>query len=351
MRLHKLNGEIGLLVGGLGAGQAFYLAVQAHIERHKNYRNVLLSLFFMMISLRILKSLIWINWSQTPDWLINIGFVAHSAAGPLLYLYCYQFLYDTKYSKTILLHFIPTFLLLALITTANLENFWYIGGYSALLFHQLIYSFSGLFIVAYALARPHRVPSLLSGKDWIWLFVLVLSTMMLQLAYFSNYVLGLTPYLIAPIVYGVLVYLLGFFALRNPEVFRSFKDSRKYANINLSDQETVSYRERIIELMERKEPYLNSDFTIKDLAKDMNLPSYLVSHIINSEFSQNFSDYINHFRIKRAKMLLADKAYANFKISSVAYDSGFNSLSSFNLSFKKYTGMTPSRYRKTRMNL
>lgn len=351
MRLDKLNGEIGLLVGGLGAGQAIYLAVQAYIERHKNNRNILLSLFFLMISFRILKSLIWINWSLTPDWLINIGFIAHSATGPLLFLYTYQFIYDRKISKMFLLHFIPTFLLLGFITSANLENFWYIGGYSGLLYHQLIYSFSGVFIAAYGCANPKSSNSLLSRKDWIWIFILVLSTLLLQLAYFSNYILGFTPYILAPIVYSVFVYFLSFFALRNPEVFRPFKDSGKYSNINISKQEILTYRGRIIDLMKVKKPYLNSDFTIKDMANDINLPSYLVSHIINSEFSQNFSDFINYFRIEHAKELLAMEAYQYLKISSVAYDSGFNSLSSFNLSFKKYCAMTPSQYRRKLVNL
>lgn len=349
MRLHKLSGDIGLLVGGLGAGQAIYLAFQAHIERHKNNRNILLSLFFLFISIRILKSLIWVNWSLTPDWLINIGFIAHSATGPLLLLYSYQFIYDKKISK-MFVHFIPTFLLLGLITSANLENFWYVGGYSVLLYHQLIYAISGLFFAGYGCAYPNCSSSLLSRKDWIWIWILTFSTLLLQLAYFSNYILGFTPYILAPIVYGIFVYCLSFFALRNPEVFRPFKDAGKYSNINLSNQEIVTYRGRIIEFMKINKPYLNSDFTIKDLANGINLPSYLVSHIINSEFSQNFPDYINCFRINHAKQLLAMDANQYLKISSIAYDSGFNSLSSFNLSFKKYCGMTPSQYRRTLVN-
>ena len=64
----------------------------------------------------------------------------------------------------------------------------------------------------------------------------------------------------------------------------------------------------------------------------------MVSLVINKVFAKNFSEFINAYRIKEAQALLKDKSYAHIKISNVAYDSGFNSLSSFNIAFKKVTG-------------
>jgi len=48
-----------------------------------------------------------------------------------------------------------------------------------------------------------------------------------------------------------------------------------------------------------------------------------------------------------AKTLLVNTESEKFTISSIAFDSGFNSLSSFNSAFKKFEGITPSMFRKS----
>ena len=45
--------------------------------------------------------------------------------------------------------------------------------------------------------------------------------------------------------------------------------------------------------------------------------------------------------------MLANPSFNHFKISSVAFDTGFKSLSSFNEIFKKREGITPSQFRAT----
>jgi len=55
---------------------------------------------------------------------------------------------------------------------------------------------------------------------------------------------------------------------------------------------------------------------------------------------------VNHYRVEEAKQLLLEPAKEDHKIASIAYDAGFNSLSTFNDVFKKITGTTPSQFRK-----
>jgi AraC-like DNA-binding protein len=50
--------------------------------------------------------------------------------------------------------------------------------------------------------------------------------------------------------------------------------------------------------------------------------------------------------VEEAKQLLMLPGKENYKIASIAYDAGFNSLSTFNEIFRKRTGITPSQYRK-----
>ena len=81
-------------------------------------------------------------------------------------------------------------------------------------------------------------------------------------------------------------------------------------------------------------------------SKRLNRSSRDVSRAINENTQQNFSEYINGYRIKRAKRLLIDKEYRLEKIATVAYDCGFGNVTSFNLAFKSATQLTPSQYRK-----
>jgi len=348
MRALRLSGEVGLLLGGLGTVQAIYLAFISYLERVKNSRNLLLCLLVLMLCLRVVKSLLWVYWSLTPDWILNIGFFAHSTTGPLLVLYTYQFIFKKRWAAQQIVHFIPSFLLLGLTFTVSLENFWYAGGYSVLLFHQMSYTLVAILLVGHAISSRRKLGLLKSGKEVSWITILVFSTFLLQAAYFSNYILGITPYILAPIVFSALIYSLSFFALLHPEIFRTVRRTQKYANINLSDEDVGRYRNCLLELMQDKQAYLQSTYTLNDLAEHMNLPAYLVSHIINSQFDYNFPEFINSFRVKHAQILLKSGEYKLLKISSVAYDCGFNSLSVFNTAFKKYTGITPSEYRKYR---
>ena len=75
------------------------------------------------------------------------------------------------------------------------------------------------------------------------------------------------------------------------------------------------------------------------------LLKHVVSQIINEQLSYNFNDFINSFRIEEAKKMLNDPGMKNITVASIAYDSGFNTLSAFNTAFKKFTGLTPSQFR------
>ena len=49
--------------------------------------------------------------------------------------------------------------------------------------------------------------------------------------------------------------------------------------------------------------------------------------------------------MEEAKKILMDPEMKNFTIASIAYDSGFNTLSAFNVASKKFTAVTPSQFR------
>ncbi len=99
--------------------------------------------------------------------------------------------------------------------------------------------------------------------------------------------------------------------------------------------------------MEEQKPYLELEYRLVDLAHDLGLKPYQVSEILNRGIGVTFFDFINAYRIEEAKRRLKDPASGILKILTIAMDSDFNSKSSFNDTFRKFTAMTPSQYRSS----
>lgn len=102
---------------------------------------------------------------------------------------------------------------------------------------------------------------------------------------------------------------------------------------------------KIILLMEREKLFLETELTLLDLANKLELPSYQVSLAINEGLNKSFYDVINGYRVEEAKRLLADPKNLNYTILSVGFEAGFNSKTTFNTVFKKFTGLTPTDFR------
>ncbi len=78
----------------------------------------------------------------------------------------------------------------------------------------------------------------------------------------------------------------------------------------------------------------------------MSMNSRTISEVINRYFDQNFSDFVNSFRIQEAISLLKNSDDKT-TVLEILYAVGFNSKSSFYTAFKIKTGMTPSEFKKS----
>ena len=292
-----------------------------------------------------MKSLVWLFASSPSEWILNIGFSAHSVIGPLTMIYTINFVFNKKWSSLSFFHFLPSLFLLMLIGRLSLETFWYQGGYSLLLIHQMAYSVVSLLSLGLGFRKRKKLSHTLGREEWIWISVIVSGLLLIQLAYFSNYILGLTPYILGPMVFPVFIYFLSFFGLKNPQLFQSTLNEGKYKNIQLSSTGLRWHCVRLRAFMDNEKPYLKRNCTLQSLANELKVPPYLLSYIINKEYHQNFSDFINTYRVEAAKQLLQNSANNRLKISSIAYDCGFNTLSTFNTWFKRLVGVTPTKFR------
>lgn len=114
----------------------------------------------------------------------------------------------------------------------------------------------------------------------------------------------------------------------------------------LKDQKKEALHQALKSLLEEEKIYLNPQLRLSDLANQLGTSRTYISTVINDCFDMNFNALLAHYRVMEAKQLLTcSKIRKNFTMEYVSEQSGFNSLASFNRSFKKVTGKTPTTYR------
>jgi YesN/AraC family two-component response regulator len=118
----------------------------------------------------------------------------------------------------------------------------------------------------------------------------------------------------------------------------------KYRKSSFEKKNAERYLINLKILMTSEKPFLKSDLTLPQLAKKINLSTHHLSQLLNQEVNMSFIEFINSYRIKEAQNLLVNPGYSNHTILAISLEVGFNSKTSFNRMFKKYTGMTPSEF-------
>ena len=124
-------------------------------------------------------------------------------------------------------------------------------------------------------------------------------------------------------------------------------EAPKDTNSTLSDEFKTMLEVSISKKIRKEKLYLKSDFSLNELAKLLETNRRYVSQVINEKFGQNFSSFINEFRIKEAMRLMSNHDYDKYTIESISRKVGFNSISAFNGSFKRVAGVTPSTFVKS----
>jgi len=117
----------------------------------------------------------------------------------------------------------------------------------------------------------------------------------------------------------------------------------------MNAEEALRYKSLITDYIIKNELYKDHNISLGKLAKSLSMTPHIVSQVINEQFSCNFNDFINSYRVEEAKKMLSDPALKNITVASISYDCGFNTLSAFNTAFKKFAGLTPSQYRNRQL--
>jgi AraC-like DNA-binding protein len=120
----------------------------------------------------------------------------------------------------------------------------------------------------------------------------------------------------------------------------------KYAKSGLSAQELVDIGDRLSGLMTTELSFLEPELSLTDLATRLAVSPHAISQTLNVHFQKNFFEFVNDFRVKEVQRCCSDPAFDSQSLLDIALASGFATKATFNATFKRLTGITPSASRK-----
>lgn len=106
--------------------------------------------------------------------------------------------------------------------------------------------------------------------------------------------------------------------------------------------------DKLMVALEAEKCWLDANLTLNSLAKSLHSNREYLSRTIHHFFKKSYIDLINEYRVKSAMHLFEEIVKGeskNFTMLEVANNSGFKSTSTFNPSFRKVVGVTPSEYK------
>lgn len=331
--------EFLLITSSIGAVQSGFFSLYLLSQPKKREISTrILGFLLLALAVRMAKSCGWyFSNDNLPAIIENIGYAAHLAIAPLLFLYVKSFVEENfEFKKTTLFHFTPTSV--TLLFSPFLDDWFWLGSFSG--YFLSLYYFGAYFPFIYFLIYKNRT---ISKEEKSWLFVLIIGVNLVWVAYAANFLLGLVSYITAPTLFSLVIYPISFFALKQHKVFVR---TAKYQNSALTPEQIKVYGETVENLMKVEKIYRNSNLTLPKLAKRIDVSTQIASEIINRHFDKNFADFINSYRLEDAQEMLKDTRNRHKKIASIAFDCGYGTLSAFNTSFKKHTNLTPSDFKR-----
>ncbi len=141
-----------------------------------------------------------------------------------------------------------------------------------------------------------------------------------------------------------IIFLTIYFAFKHPKILSGLPVIKSLEENKFPEGD--KYERELSSLIHDKQIHLDTELNEKKLAETLGVHSYILSRLLNDHIGKSFSEYINEKRIEEAKRILADEKNDDLTIFAVAVDSGFRSESVFYVNFKKYTGFTPTQYKK-----
>ncbi len=361
----------------LAAGATFLLSflVMANPRKVNIWGNRWLALFlFILFSMLISEPLYFLKIYNEYPFLFGLESIFIYAMAPALYFGVkYYTLPENSFKKSDLWHFVPFFIFTpfllqqmflpskekleqinAPIATIELDLAWP----NYILEIQVIYYLCLSIFTIYKYQKNLRIydadiekNSLNWLRNSLWAFGIMVIFWLLENRYFTNN----TITSLASFIYFTCIAGIGYSFFGQGDVYPFNEKAKKHIQEiienpqtqrgqRLSEIELVQYKLQLNELMVQQKIFLDENLSLPKLAESMKTSIHNVSYVLNEGYQQNFFQFVNSYRIEEAKKLLVSEKYKHLNMVGIAFECGFNSKTTFNTTFKKITGMSPTSF-------
>ncbi|WP_309641474.1 helix-turn-helix transcriptional regulator [Flavobacterium sp.] len=361
-----------IILTGIVQGLVFGIVVFSSEKYRRASSTLLLGILIVVFSLTNLQYYLGDTAIITTRQLFGIvWFPGQLLSGPLLLFYGLKLLYPEKpiarrTKVLILLPFIIAFMAITYIkiTMAGVDKKTYMQAiqpiegiveFSSLILDTciVVWLFLGIRKVdrasknfKLAQVRPElkwfrNLLVILFSLCFVWLYVAVLM---------FNGLAAENLWYIMWIALSIIIYWIGHVGIYKYGVQEERRKIRNHTFdrstiVVMADKQRSDHLTLFENLLIDKKYFLDPELTLDKIADELNLSKSHLSRLINKELQTSFPDYINQLRIKEAQYYLKHPDFSNYTLVAIGLEAGFASKTTFNNTFKKVTGMTPSEYK------
>ncbi len=151
---------------------------------------------------------------------------------------------------------------------------------------------------------------------------------------------------------ALFLYYISYQAYIHPTFFKKLPESvldkkqNRKGTVEVENNCSAETSKLIQQCMKENEYYLDHDLTINLFARHIKMSPRLISTCINQNLGQNFNEWVNGFRVEKAKKLIENDAGNKLSIEGIGQESGFKSRSALYTAFKNKLGCSPGQYRQ-----
>lgn len=343
-----------LLIYGLCGGSLFLLSLLLlfnfpKVNRRANSFLAICSFFLSSVFVQLL-----LETSNISEYTVFLPFLEFGrwAIFPCFFVAIQLYISPNQSYKQYTVHFVPTIILWFLLWSpfSLPDVFRYIIRY--FLYGQFlvygIWSFvllykHELFVRTFS-ANPKEINLRWIRNVWLGILLLVISSLIL------HFFLSISPLIDSLYLIGVLFFC--YHALSQTAIYPVADKQVPVikAAIQSKDKERLTaeqiqfFKERLLQLMNKEQLYLDSQLNLPYLADKVGLSVHELSYVLNTGINLNFYQFINGYRVRYARQLLIDNIKNNYTIQEITFRAGFNSKTTFYTAFKQEVGMTPKQY-------
>ena len=360
---------LSVIVIGAIIAQGLFAGIILLVHQRNTYANRFLGLLLVVFSCWLIDTFLKVStlYQQDPDFYF-LPIYYSLAFGPLLYFYTFSLTKSHfRLKRHHFFHFVPALIQGAFYFSLVFQSydvrrsFWF--DVHRPYTYNLEFNLSLLSLIIYALVSFFQIrryqqwlKNNYSKTDKInlnWLSLILSLIILLCLfwmvdVYFREVLQVYSTSTYSAIAIGVTILVLAFGGLQQSslhgigiDVVKPIGSSPEKADIDPGIVKLIQ------EGMTTKKYYLAPSLTLNQFASHLNLPPRTVSQHINHGIGMPFIDFVNEYRVKEVIRHLEVQDLSHLTLLGIAEESGFNSKSTFNRIFKKFTGKSPKDYAKT----